>query len=102
MCSGAITCTVKIRNTFRVIYGQKDEDVSSTASQRGANLAITMEGSKAALATVKMVHSGSASGKKLVTALATRQQDIRIVESTVFLMEKSTYETFFGAVRPMW
>ena len=104
MCSGMIARTVKSGDTFRVIYGQKDANVTSTALQRNVNPGITMEESKAALATAKMIQSGSATGatNKLVTAMAEEQKTAKIIATTKFLKTKSTYEQFFGAARPNW
>ena len=104
MCSGMIARTVKSGDTFRVIYGQKDENVTSTALQRKVNVGITMEESKAALATAAMIKSGSATGatNKLVTAMTAEQNKSGIIATTQFLKTKSTYEQFFGAARPNW
>ena len=104
MCSGMIARTVKSGNTFRVIYGQKDANVTSTALQRKVNAGITMEESKAALAAAKMIQSGSATGatNKLVTSMTEEQKRTGIIATTQFLKTKSTYEQFFGAARPNW
>jgi len=104
MCSGAIARSVKKGNTFRVIYGQKDENVSSTALQRKANAGITMEASKAAMVTAKMIQSGTATGAtdKLATEIATAQSKAKIIATTKYLKEESTYTKFFGAARPNW
>ena len=72
MCSGMIARTVKTGDTFRVIYGQKDLNVTSTALQRKANGGITMLPSQAGMLHV---HSGlpNGGGNKLVAAMEREQ-----------------------------
>jgi tRNA(Arg) A34 adenosine deaminase TadA len=104
MCSGFIARAVRSGYLFRVIYGQRDVNVSSTALQRRANPAITMTASSAALATPSMIKSGSTVGvkKQLATAIAEEQTRTGIIATTQFLKGKSTYEAFFGMARPQW
>jgi tRNA(Arg) A34 adenosine deaminase TadA len=109
MCSGVIARTVKTGDTFRVIYGQKDDNVFLTALQRKVNPGITMEGSKANLVTPEMIKSGTAAGatNSLVGSMKEAQR-LKIETSqsfkatTKFLKEQSTYEWYFGSGRPNW
>ena len=104
MCSGAIVRAVKTGDDFRVIFGQKDENVSGTALQNKVNPKIKMEESKAMLVTKEMIKSGTSTGanNKLVKALKKEQEESEIIATTQFLKERSTYETFFGVARPNW
>jgi tRNA(Arg) A34 adenosine deaminase TadA len=104
MCSGFIARAVHTGYKFRVIYGQKDDNVTSTALQRIANPAIAMSASKANLASPAMIRSGSGVGasRSLVTAIGKSQKDQNVIETTKFLKMKSTYEAFFGNARPQW
>jgi tRNA(Arg) A34 adenosine deaminase TadA len=109
MCSGAIHRTVTDGAAFRVVYGQKDVNVYATALQRQLKPAIKMTSSGAKLATQDMIKDGSArSAVTLLTDKLRSEQDTLIVgnkkfnRTTVFLKEKSTYESFFGHARPQW
>jgi tRNA(Arg) A34 adenosine deaminase TadA len=109
MCSGAICRTVPANTDFRVIYGQKDVNVYSTALQRAVKARIAMTGSQAAMATADMIRSGSARAAtvKLVDHIKSRQDDAilgneKFKATTAFLKEESTYKTFFAGARPQW
>ena len=109
MCSGAISRVVPVRANFRVIYGQKDENVLSTALQRRVNAGVTMTASSATLATPDMIKSGTATGatNQLPSSMKVAQdQKIQASQSfkatTKFLKEETTYNWYFGAGRPNW
>lgn len=109
MCSGAIHRTVRNGTDFRVVYGQKDENVYSTALQRKVKPRITMEASAATLASAPMIKAGSAVGAvDTLTGRLKSAQDVLIATNekfkatTAFLKEETTYKTFFDGARPQW
>lgn len=109
MCSGAIHRTVRDGADFRVVYGQKDENVYSTALQRKVKPRITMEASAATMASALMINAGSAVGAvDTLTDRLKSAQDALIVgnqrfkATTAFLKEETTYKTFFAGARPQW
>jgi tRNA(Arg) A34 adenosine deaminase TadA len=109
MCSGAIARVVPAGANFRVIYGQKDENVTSTALQRRSNPNVTMLASSAMLATPEMLKMGTAVGatNQLPNSMKVAQ-DMKIETSqefkatTKFLKEESTFNWYFAAGRPNW
>jgi tRNA(Arg) A34 adenosine deaminase TadA len=109
MCSGAISRVVPTGNTFRVIYGQKDENVTSTALQRKANPGITMLASSAVLATPEMIKMGTAVGaSNQLPSSMQLAQEMKIETSqsfkatTKFLKEETTFNWYFASGRPNW